>query len=69
MFHFAHFKKQAEKIGARKYLLRIWCDQEDDMEMAIRILSFGPMVKVLEPAPMVALIRKKLIMQKNCGLI
>lgn len=69
MFHFAHFKKQAEKIGRNKYRLTLWCNQEDDMELAIRILSFGPMVKVLEPAPMVALIRKKLIMQKNCGLI
>ncbi len=69
MFHFAHFKKQAEKIGRSKYRLTLWCDKEDDMELAIRILSFGPMVKVLEPAPMVDLIRKKLIMQKNCGLI
>ncbi|MBQ8324245.1 MAG: WYL domain-containing protein [Clostridia bacterium] len=69
MFHFAHFKKQAEKIGREKYRLTLWCDKEDDMELAIRILSFGPMVKVLEPAPMVELIRKKLIMQKNCGLI
>ena len=69
MFHFAHFKKQAEMMGRGKYRLTLWCDKEDDMELAIRILSFGPMVKVLEPAPMVDLIRKKLIMQKNCGLI
>ena len=53
MLHFAHFEKQAECIGRRKYLLRINYDLSDEAEMVIRILSFGPMVRVLEPSSFV----------------
>jgi hypothetical protein len=36
--------------------------------MVIRVLSFGPCVKVLESQHFVELIRERLIAQKNCGL-
>lgn len=68
MLHFAHFKKQAECIGKRKYRLRINYDRNDEAEMVIRILSFGPLVKVIEPSNFVDLIKEKLKKQLNCGL-
>lgn len=68
MLHFAHFEKQAECIGRRKYLLRINYDLSDEAEMVIRILSFGPMVRVLEPSSFVDLIKEKLKKQMDCGL-
>lgn len=68
MLHFAHFEKQAESLGGGKYLLRIRYDRADEAEMIIRILSFGPMVKVLEPSGFIELIREKLKKQHSCGL-
>ena len=68
MLHFAHFKKQAECIGKRKYRLRINYDRNDEAEMVIRILSFGPLVKVIEPESFVDMIKEKLKKQLNCGL-
>ncbi len=68
MMHFAHFEKRAEKVDNHRYLLRIRYDQPDETELVIRILSFGPFVKVLEPASFVALIRERLIAQKGCEL-
>ncbi len=50
MLHFAHFEKQAEKIDAKHYLVRIRYDKDDESELVIRVLSFGPMVEVTEPA-------------------
>jgi hypothetical protein len=68
MLHFAHFEKQAQRLGEDQYLLHLKYDKDDETEMVIRVLSFGPCVKVLEPQHFVELIRERLIAQKNCGL-
>jgi hypothetical protein len=68
MLHFAHFEKQAQRLGEDQYLLHLKYDKDDETEMVIRVLSFGPCVKVLEPQHFAELIRERLITQKNCGL-
>ena len=68
LLHFAHFEKQAEHIGERKYRVTLTYDKDDETEMVIRLLSFGPMVKVIEPESFVNLIKKRLEDQKSCGL-
>jgi predicted DNA-binding transcriptional regulator YafY len=42
-------------------------DKDDETEILIRLLSFGPMIRVVEPESMTALIRDRLKMQKSCG--
>lgn len=68
MLHFAHFEKQAEQVGDGQYRLRLSYYESDEMEMVIRILSFGPFVKVIAPEDFANLIRQKLLDQKICGL-
>lgn len=68
MLHFAHFEKQAERMEDNLYRLRLTYYESDETEMVIRILSFGPYVKVIEPESFVELIKKRLILQKSCGL-
>lgn len=68
MLHFAHFEKRAERTDERHYRIRIQYAQDDEAEMVIRILSFGPMVKVTEPEDFVNLLKKKLKKQKSCEL-
>lgn len=68
MLHFAHFEKQAEKLDRKTYLVKIRYVHDDETEMVIRILSFGPMAEVLEPESFRKLIIEKLKKQKNCGL-
>ena len=65
MLHFAHFEKQAERIDKTNYRLRIKYDAADETEMVIRVLSFGPMVRVESPDSFVNLIRDRLIRQKD----
>lgn len=67
MLHFAHFEKRAEKVGEH-YLLHIKYDIDDESEMVIRILSFGPTVKVIESDSIKNLITEKLKNQKSCEL-
>ena len=68
MLHFAHFEKRSEKMDDRRYKITIYYDGGDETELVIRILSFGPMVKVLEPDRMVSLIKARLRKQMSCGL-
>lgn len=68
LLHFSHFAKEAEKIDNETYRVTIRYDLEDETEMIIRILSFGPLVKVTEPSCFVDLIRNRLIRQKSCEL-
>lgn len=68
MLHFAHFEKRAECLGDGKYRLQMWYDKSDEMELVIRVLSFGPYVRVLEPERFVDLIKARLIAQQNCGM-
>ena len=68
MLHFAHFEKQAEKLDKKHYLVKIKYAHDDESEMVIRILSFGPMVEVLEPEPFRKLVVEKLEKQLSCGL-
>lgn len=68
MLHFAHFEKQAERVDGEKYILRLKYYENDETELVIRTLSFGPYVKVLEPESFVTLIKERLILQKSCGL-
>ncbi len=68
MLHFAHFEKRAEKLEQNRYLLRVRYCENDETELVIRILSFGPFVKVMEPACFVEQIKERLLAQKSCGL-
>lgn len=68
LLHFAHFEKQAEKLGKKHYLVRIRFAHDDEPEMVIRILSFGPMVEVTEPESFRKLLIEKLKKQFCCGL-
>lgn len=64
MLHFAHFKKQAESLGENCYNITLFYDKSDETEIVIRVLSFGPMIKVTAPERFVELIKERLRKQK-----
>lgn len=66
MLHFAHFEKRAERAVDGRYILRLRYRESDETELVIRVLSFGPCVKVLEPTGFVGLIRERLNKQMSC---
>ena len=61
-------QKQAEKLDRKNYLVKIKYAHDDEPEMVIRILSFGPMVEVIGSESFKRLIIEKLKKQLNCGL-
>lgn len=68
MLHFAHFEKQCERLDEKRYRLHLKYYENDETELVIRILSFGPCVQVTEPVSFVELIRKRLSAQKSCNI-
>ena len=68
MLHFSHFEKETERVERKTYLLRIVYDQEDETELLIRIIGFGPMVRVTGPERFRELIKERLEMQMTCAL-
>lgn len=69
LLHFAHFEKEAEHIDGKFYRVTLLYDRNDETEILIRILSFGPFVKVTEPARFVGLIKERLEKQYRFGFI
>ena len=67
MLHFAHFEKRTEQLDDESYKLSINYDKEDETELVIRILSFGPLVKVISPDYFLNLIKERLLRQMMLG--
>ncbi len=65
MLHFAHFEKKAERIGDNEYRLTLSYDVSDETELLIRVLSFGPLVRVVSPEGFAESLRKRIEMQKQ----
>ncbi len=68
LLHFSHFEKEAERLGGDRYRVTVRYDLGDETEIIIRILSFGPMIRVTGPNAFVNKIKERLIRQKSCGL-
>ena len=63
MLAFAHFEKSAVQISDDVYRLTLNYDSFDEIELVVRVLSFGPMVKVLEPESFRNLIQERISKQ------
>ena len=67
MLHFSDLEKETVKIDRKHYRITIWYKKDDETEILIRILSFGPVLKVVEPAAMVDQIVQRLDRQLLYG--
>lgn len=65
MLHFSHFEKETVRTGRDTYEVTLKYDRSDRTELVIRILSFGPMIKVTGPEEFKALIKERLVRQKK----
>ncbi len=60
MLHFTDLEKETERIDDKHYRITLNYKQGDETEILIRILSFGPVLKVTAPESMVSQIRERL---------
>lgn len=70
MIHFSDLEKETEKLDETHYRITLRYRKEDETEILIRVLSFGPKVRVTAPESFIHLVRNRLDMQKrfkSCG--
>ena len=63
LLHFSHLEKETKRLDDTHYRVTLHYDQNDETEMLIRILSFGPVVRVTEPESFRQKLRERLAMQ------
>lgn len=68
MFHFSHLEKKTERIDDNRYRITLWYDKDDETEMLIRVIAFGPVLKVIEPERFIGQIKERLLKQKNLNV-
>jgi hypothetical protein len=60
MLHFASYEKRTEyDEETNKYISYIYYDKQDENELLIRILSFGPVIRVLGPVSFLELVKER----------
>ncbi len=64
LLHFAHYEKETEMYEG-SCRLTIHYSKADRSELAGQILSFGPLIRVTEPAELAGLIRDRLFAQRR----
>ena len=65
LLHFSYLEKETKKLSDERYKVTLKYYQEDETEILIRILSFGPMIKVTSPQSFIDQIKHRLNMQKR----
>lgn len=64
MLQFASYEKRTEyDEKSDSYLCTIYYNRQDETELLIRILSFGPVVRVLGPEPFLRKVRERVLRQ------
>ncbi len=65
LLHFSHLEKETKRLDENHYRVTLRYDRQDEIEMVIRILSFGAAVKVTEPESFIRLLRERIQKQKE----
>lgn len=60
LLHFSHFEKETRKLDERLYQIKLRYNQDDETELLIRVLSFGPVLEVTSPAEFIALVKARI---------
>ena len=65
MLHFSDCRKETVRLDDGRYQVQLWYERQDETEILIRILSFGPMLRVTAPNSFISLIKNRISMQQN----
>jgi hypothetical protein len=65
MLAFSDCRKETRRLDNMRHTIQLWYSPHDETEMLIRILSFGPMIKVIEPESFINLIKERIFRQQK----
>ncbi len=65
LLHFSHLRKETKRLDEKHYRVTLFYDSQDETEMVIRLLSFGPIIKVTGPPEMIQHLSKRIRKQNE----
>lgn len=65
LLHFSHLEKETRRLDESHYRITLRYDRNDEREILIRILSFGPVLRVTAPESFREKLRQRLAMQRR----
>lgn len=65
MLHFSNYEKITTQLDEKHYEMKLTFNKDVETEVLIRVLSFGPLVKVKSPDHFIGLIKERLTRQKK----
>lgn len=65
LLHFSNLEKETVQLDETHYQLILHYYKQDETELLIRILAFGPFLKVKEPAGLVKRLRERVLKQRK----
>ena len=65
---FSDLEKETVRLDEKHYRIHLWYRQEDETDLLIRILSFGPVLRVTEPAELVDQVIARLRRQRDYSI-
>lgn len=65
LLHFAHFEKEAVHLEGKKYKITLRYFPDDETEILIRLMSFGPLIRVVSPEDLKAELKKRVDRQHD----
>lgn len=66
-FPIATYYAKMQKLDDNTYRVNLTYEAEDEIDIIIRVLSFGSNLKVVGPERFIKQIKSRLEMQKSCG--
>jgi hypothetical protein len=60
LLHFSHFEKETLKLDEERYRIKLRYDTDDETEILIRVLSFGPVLEVEKPDEFKNLVKERI---------
>ena len=60
LLHFSHFEKETLKLDEQLYQIKLRYDKNDETELLIRVLSFGPVLEVKAPTKFIQLMKNRI---------
>ena len=69
MLHFSNLRKETVRLDEKHYQMTLYYNKDDESELLIRVLSFGPYLRVISPDKFKDLIRERLMKQREYGLV
>ncbi len=65
LLHFSHLEKETKRLDETPYRVTLKYDRADEKEVVIPVLSFGPVIRVIEPKPFIAQLRQRIERQRK----